>query len=325
MLDDGINIEPMTPADWDAVRAIYREGIATGQATFEVEVPSWEEWDAGHHAFGRLVARSGGRVVGWAALGPVSRRPCYAGVAEVSVYVSAGHRGRGVGRRLLEALIAESERHGVWTLQGATFPENEASLRLQRACGFREVGRRERIAQLHGEWRDTVLTERRSRVAAAASSATFFSTPAGEPGPVARAVEVRPYKDTDQPAVIALWNEVLPDASPHNDPASVIRKKRAVEPDLFFVAVLDGAVVGTVMGGYDGHRGWVYSLAVKPEHRGAGTGSALVRRLEQALTERGCLKVNLQVRASNAGVVAFYEKLGYAIEERVSMGKRLHQ
>jgi phosphinothricin acetyltransferase len=159
-----IVISPMTPADWEQVRGIYLEGIASGQATFETEAPSWEQWDAGHHPFTRLVARRDGNVVGWGALSPVSSRRCYAGVAEVSVYVAASDRGRGVGRRLLEAVIAESERHGIWTLQGATFPRNEASLRLQQSCGFREIGRRERIAQLHGEWRDTIVTERRSLV-----------------------------------------------------------------------------------------------------------------------------------------------------------------
>ena len=155
-------IEAMTPSDWDAVRAIYLEGIATGQATFETEAPSWDRWDAEHYPFARLVARLAGQVVGWAALSPVSRRRCYAGVAEISTYVGDAHRGRGIGRQLLNALIAESERRGIWTLQGATFPENEASLRLQRACGFREIGRRQRVAQLHSIWRDTVLTERRS-------------------------------------------------------------------------------------------------------------------------------------------------------------------
>jgi len=158
------HIEPMTAADWERVLAIYLEGVATGQATFETAAPSWQEWDAGHHPFARLVARQGGEVLGWAALAPVSRRRCYAGVAEVSLYVAAAHRGQGVGRLLLEAVIAESERHGVWTLQGATFPENAASLRLQQSCGFRIIGRRERIARLHGVWRDTVLTERRSPV-----------------------------------------------------------------------------------------------------------------------------------------------------------------
>jgi phosphinothricin acetyltransferase len=155
----------MTVADWDAVRAIYLQGIAGGQATFEVEEPPWDRWDAAHHQFGRLVSRLSGDVIGWAALSPVSNRQCYAGVAEISVYVATAHRGRGVGRQLLEAAIAESEQHGIWTLQAATFPENEASLRLQLRCGFREIGRRERVAQLHGVWRDTILTERRSKVA----------------------------------------------------------------------------------------------------------------------------------------------------------------
>jgi L-amino acid N-acyltransferase YncA len=155
-------VEVMTPADWDAVRAIYLEGIATGQATFETDAPSWDEWDAGHHPFARLVARSDGKVAGWAALSSVSRRRCYAGVAEISIYVAEAFWGRGIGRQLLVRLIAESERHGIWTLQGGTFPENEASLRLQRACGFRVLGRRERVGQRHGVWRDTILTERRS-------------------------------------------------------------------------------------------------------------------------------------------------------------------
>jgi phosphinothricin acetyltransferase len=159
-----IDIWAMTPADWEAVRTIYVEGIATGQATFEVEAPSWEQWDAAHSSFARLVARRGESIAGWAALSPVSRRRCYAGVAEVSVYVGAAHRSRGIGEALLRAIIAESERHGIWTLQGATFPENAASRRLQAACGFREIGRRERVAQLDGVWRDTILTERRSPI-----------------------------------------------------------------------------------------------------------------------------------------------------------------
>jgi phosphinothricin acetyltransferase len=156
--------DPLKAADWDEVRVIYLEGIATGQATFEVEAPTWEQWGAAHLPACRLAARANGRLAGWAALSPVSRRPCYAGVAEVSVYVAADCRGRGMGRALLRAVIDASESHGIWTLQGSTFPENAASLRLQENCGFRIVGRRERIARHHGVWRDTVLTERRSTV-----------------------------------------------------------------------------------------------------------------------------------------------------------------
>jgi L-amino acid N-acyltransferase YncA len=156
-------ISEMEPGDWEEVRTIYAEGIATRQATFETEAPSWLAWDAAHLPFARLVARKGETVVGWAALSPVSRREAYAGVAEVSVYVAQDQRGAGLGRRLLEALIAKSERHGIWSLQAVMFPENAASVALHRRCGFREVGRRERIGKLDGAWRDTILLERRSQ------------------------------------------------------------------------------------------------------------------------------------------------------------------
>jgi ribosomal protein S18 acetylase RimI-like enzyme len=134
---------------------------------------------------------------------------------------------------------------------------------------------------------------------------------------------IRPYRDSDEQAVVAVWREVLPDIAPHNDPAAVIRKRLTVERELFFVAEVDGDVVGTVMGGYDGHRGWIYSVAVMPQHRLQGIGGALIHRLETALSGRGCLKVNLQIRESNSGVIEFYDKLGYGVEARISMGKRL--
>lgn len=155
-------VEQMTAEDWDAVKAIYLEGIATGEATFETEAPSWESWDRAHLPFARLVAREKASVIGWAALSPVSNRNVYAGVAEVSVYVAAPSRGQGLGRALLQSLIAESERNGIWTLQAVVFPQNEATIALHKRCGFREVGRRERISKLNGVWRDTVLLERRS-------------------------------------------------------------------------------------------------------------------------------------------------------------------
>lgn len=159
-----IAIDTLKPDDWSAVRRIYLDGLATGNASFETAAPSWETWDAKHHTHSRLVARAGERIVGWAALAPVSSRACYAGVAEVSLYVSDDSRGRGVGKKLLEAIIASSECNGIWMLQGGTFPENLASLRLQESCGFRVVGRRERVGKLNSVWRDTVLTERRSKI-----------------------------------------------------------------------------------------------------------------------------------------------------------------
>ena len=158
-----IRIEEMVAKDWPAVRAIFKEGLATENATFETTVPSWAEWDRAHLPSCRLVARSQSQTVGWAALAPVSDRCVYAGVAEVSVYVAASARGQGVGRELLLALIAASERVGIWTLQAGIFPENSVSIALHESCGFRLVGRRERLGQLHGVWRDVLLIERRSR------------------------------------------------------------------------------------------------------------------------------------------------------------------
>ena len=168
-------IIPMPPALWPAVREIYREGIATKNATFETELPDWEKWDNGHLKHCRLVAlepmgEDGEslsltdklRVLGWAALSPVSTRHVYRGVAEVSVYVAASARGRGVGKALLQALVEESEAHGIWTLQAGIFPENAASIALHKICGFREVGVRRRIGKLGATWRDVLLLERRS-------------------------------------------------------------------------------------------------------------------------------------------------------------------
>jgi phosphinothricin acetyltransferase len=156
-------IDQMKASDWERVRAIYLEGIRSGHSTFETEAPSWEKWDEGHLSIARLVMRDGETVLGWAALSPVSKRQVYRGVAEVTVYVSENSQGQGIGRALLEALIDQSEKSGIWTLQASIFPENTASVQLHLRCGFREVGRRERIAMLNGVWRDTLLFERRSR------------------------------------------------------------------------------------------------------------------------------------------------------------------
>ncbi len=164
MAENPCEIVQMSANDWTEVRRIYQEGIATGHATFQLDPPSWQEWDRAHIAACRLVARSTRGVMGWAALSLTSNRAVYAGVAEVSIYIGQSYRGRGVGRRLLNRLIIASEEHGLWTLQAGIFPENQSSLALHRKSGFREVGRRERIGQLHGLWRDVILLERRSLV-----------------------------------------------------------------------------------------------------------------------------------------------------------------
>ncbi len=163
-------ITAMTAGDGEAVLRIYAEGIATGHATFQDHVPSWADWDRGHLARCRLIARTRAGIGGFAALSAVSARAVYAGVTEVSVYVSEATRRHGIGRALLQALIAASEEAGIWTLQAGIFPENRASLELHAACGFREVGRRERLGRMRhgplaGRWRDVILMERRSTVA----------------------------------------------------------------------------------------------------------------------------------------------------------------
>ena len=154
----------MAPADWEAVRQIYAEGIATGNATIETDPPAWEIWDKRHLSICRYVARSGNDVLGWVALSPVSARCAYKGVTEVSVYVAARARGHRIGTALLTALIAGSEQQGIWTIQAGVFPENAASLALHKKLGFREIGVRERLGKLNGVWRNVVLLERRSAV-----------------------------------------------------------------------------------------------------------------------------------------------------------------
>lgn len=156
-------IDEMKPEDARQILDIYAEGIATGLATFETETPAWEKWDAGHLKNYRLVARAGDQVLGWAALSPVSQRFVYRGVVEVSLYIGSAYRGMGIGKNLLQKLVAASEEAGIWTLQSSIMANNPASLALHAACGFRVVGHRERIAQRDGVWRDTVLVERRSQ------------------------------------------------------------------------------------------------------------------------------------------------------------------
>ena len=159
---DRVAVEEMTESDWPAVAEIYRQGLDTGHASFETEVPGYESWDRAHLERPRLVARLDGDLVGWAALSPVSDRCAYGGVAEDSVYVTTGRTGLGIGRSLLSELVRRAEDEGIWTIQAGLFPENAASLALHEQCGFRIVGRRERLGRHHGVWRDVLLVERRS-------------------------------------------------------------------------------------------------------------------------------------------------------------------
>lgn len=159
------SILPMLPQHWPFVKEIYIEGIATGQATFQKSAPEWSEWNNAHLLHSRIVALKEDEVAGWAALSPVSSRPVYKGVAEVSVYIGEHFRGNGLGFTLLQQLVQESEQNGIWTLQSSIFPENIGSMRIHEKNGFRVMGRRERIAQMDGIWRDTLILERRSKIA----------------------------------------------------------------------------------------------------------------------------------------------------------------
>ena len=158
-------IDEMKAEDWEDVRAIYLEGIATKNATFEQNAPDWEDWNRNHLNVCRFVVRENNQIIGWAALNPVSRRSVYSGVVEVSIYISDHAKGRGVGKTLLNRLVEASEKAGIWTLQGGIFPENEASIAIHKACGFRIVGVRERVGKMDGVWRDVVLMEHRSKTA----------------------------------------------------------------------------------------------------------------------------------------------------------------
>lgn len=158
-------IEVMESSDWEQVKNIYLEGISTGIATFQTEAPTFEDWNKGHINSCRLVARSDNGISGWIALNPASSRSCYAGVAEVSIYIGEKYKGQGIGTALLKSLIELSEENGIWTLYSAIIRENIASIAIHKKCGFREVGIRERLAKMgNGVWHDVVLMERRSRV-----------------------------------------------------------------------------------------------------------------------------------------------------------------
>ncbi len=161
---ENIQIRNMQTTDWEAVKNIYESGIATGVATFEISAPSWEKWNNGHLIFARLVVTINSNIIGWAALSPVSNRCVYGGVAEVSIYLSDDHRGQGIGKKLLQRLIDESESNGIWTLQAGIFTDNIPSVKLHENVGFRIIGRREKIGKLKDHWKDNYILERRSKI-----------------------------------------------------------------------------------------------------------------------------------------------------------------
>ena len=171
MVSETITITSISPADWPSIAAIYQQGIDTGNATFAHQPPTtWEEWSQGKLTDCRLAAYMNQKIVGWAVLSPVSSRPVYRGVTEVSIYIAAQVQGKGVGSTLLQALIESSEAHGIWTLQSLVFPENQASMHLHLSCGFKLLAIHEKMGYMDfgpytGQWRDVALLERRSRIA----------------------------------------------------------------------------------------------------------------------------------------------------------------
>lgn len=159
-----VDIKHIEAQDWEAIAVIYRLGIETGIATFETKIPSWENWDQAHFKTCRFAAWLENKLVGWAALSPVSDRCVYGGVAEVSVYVDTNQKGKGIGTKLLESLIEASENEGIWTLQSGIFRENEGSIQLHKKVGFREIGYREKVGKRNGIWHDNVILEKRSKI-----------------------------------------------------------------------------------------------------------------------------------------------------------------
>lgn len=159
--DNLIKVRPMKERDWDEVRAIYLQGISTRNSTFETIIPDWDDWNENHLKHSRFVAEANGQVVGWIALSPYSRRVVYQGVAEISIYIDPSFNGRGIGSELMKIVMKSAVENHCWMLQASTFPENKASIGLHKKFGFREVGYRERIAQLDGKWRNVVLLEKR--------------------------------------------------------------------------------------------------------------------------------------------------------------------
>ncbi len=323
-----IAVDPLRPDDWPTVRRIYEEGIATKQATFETSPPNWETWDAHHVPTCRFVARTPtGQVLGWAALSRVSDRDVYAGVAEVSIYISQGARGQGIGHQLLGTLIEASEAAGFWTLTAGIFPENAASLHLHLSHGFRVVGHRERIGRMERTWRDVLFLERRSR-RVEWSDATMDQLATKVPCDIRRATSA------DAPAMLEYLRRLLSDKTLFlpsaaddftvtvTDEQEVIKRHENRPNAVMLVAI---ATDGTIAGLWDAmgsprrarRHAVEFGMSVDERFRGRGLGSALLAAgLDWARRSGFIRRVELEVYADNLPAIALYEKFGFVVEGR---------
>ena len=302
-------IRSMNSLDLPAVIDISQEGIDTGLATFETQVPEPDEFDKKFLPVCRLIAEQHGKILGWAMLSAVSVRKVYAGVAEVSVYVKCECRGKGIGSNLLKALIRASEEQGFWTLQASLFPENKVSFYLHRHAGFREVGKREKIARLHDEWRDTLLLERRSKLENGTPKKTSE-----------KMIVIDQVRADERKKIISLLQKVglptqdLPDKLPHFFKASLLRQPTETLTEMGDLAGIVGLEIQESVA-------LLRSLAVVPTYQSLKIGQKLMEKAVLYAREKGVNEVFLLTTTAEG----YFEKYGFAKVNREAVPEAIRQ
>lgn len=325
-MDPLVTIRPMLPHDWPMVRRIYQEGIGTGIATFETDPPDWPDFHAGHHPFGRLVADDRGTILGWVTLAPTSRRECYAGVAELSVYVTTRCRRLGIGRRLVRAAIEAAEANDIWTITAGVIAENEASRRLFASMGFREIGRRERIARIQRTWHDTVLFELRLNTEGDAGFQELRS----------RRLILRRFREGDsvalhvyriKPSVVEFQSwQCFTGYHAHqfiHDLALIHPDTPGRHYDLAITLAGDGRLIGDC--GFSPCREAPgmseLSITIDPAHGGQGLGTEAMRTLVEYLFQRRGKRVLIaRTLANNERCIRLFRRVGFRIEAHLPRG-----